>query len=332
MNILYLSCHATLEHEEVNILRKLGHNVFTIGHYTDNIDITRNNIEKNDPELMLEYKSFHPNHKGGMPIKLNSSFLRHFDTIISSYWYENILWNWEAVRSKRIIYRSIGLHSPGREEYFIPYKQHGLKILRMSPKERELPSYCGEDAIIRASVNPDYFNKWKGNESNILTIQKYIRKSSIERMWLEYNAVTNSFKNNRVLCGKLNEDIPYALTDIKEDDLQTLRRKSRVYFSLTTRCAVATYTFVEAMMTGMPVVTVDKRLAGYNWFENPDFIENGVNGFKSNSVEEIKFYLSSLLKDTKLAKSISVEARKTMLQHFDPKVIEPQWKTFMDSL
>jgi glycosyltransferase involved in cell wall biosynthesis len=89
--------------------------------------------------------------------------------------------------------------------------------------------------------------------------------------------------------------------------------------------------FMEAWMTGMPVVAIGKSLAGFN-IEVPQLIANGVNGFTSDSLAELRRYISALLEDYGLAKKISSEGRKKAIELFDKGKIKGQWKCFFDSL
>lgn len=98
-----------------------------------------------------------------------------------------------------------------------------------------------------------------------------------------------------------------------------------------------TMAFMEAWITGTPVVTIGPALAdnpGWAHFniEVPSFIQNGVNGFKSDSLIELRKYVSMLLEDYDLAKKISQEGRKSAIELFDKGKIKRQWKEFFDGL
>lgn len=337
--ILYLSCHPTLEYAEVSLLTKLGYDVFPVGFYTHPIptDPTRMGEDiKNNPYLydkfMFYFKdTFNPGH----PIQLNEDFVSSFDIIINCQYIENLHFNWELFKNKLVIWRTIGLSDALFERMFTEYRERGLKIVRISPTEDKIIGNIGSDALIRCPVDSNYFNGWTGEEQKILTVQKRMKTREYDgfdttwfSMFNEYESITNKFASQRLLCGKENANVPYAKYNVDEHTLQNYRKTSRVYLSLASRRACLTFTFVEAMLTGMPVVSAGKKLAGYESFEAPDFIENGINGFVSNDINEIQKYIQLLLTDYELAKTISINARQSMLNTFNEENIMNDWKRF----
>lgn len=329
IKILYLSCHESLEYDDVSNLRALGFDVFVVGHNTyTTTDQTFRKLTSNNEQLQEYFdKYFRENFKPGLQIKLNAEFVDNFDIVITSHYSENITFNWEYIKNKICIYRSIASCNATHEAFYSNYKNKGLKIIRLSPAEAKIPGYLGSNAIIRASIDPDYYKQWTGQNLNILTIQKMINISP-SRMQKEYEQVTDIFKEQRILCGKYNDIIPYAKNNVSENELVNLRSNCRVYLALCSKQAPLVMTFAEAMMAGMPVVTFGKKIIGYDWFEQSDFIENGINGFYGNSISEIQNYIRILLSDYDWAKSISIKARETANKHFNPEVAKDKWKTF----
>jgi hypothetical protein len=329
LKILYLSCHESLEYDDVSNLRALGFDVFVVGHNTyNNSDITIKKLAPNDIQLQEYFDSFFKiGFKPGLQIKLNAEFINKFDIIISSHYSENIIFNWEYMRSKICIYRSIASCNVAHEKFYSNYRKQGLKIVRLSPAENKIADSVGSDAIIRASIEPNYYKQWVGENLNILTIQKMINISP-SRMHNEYEQVTDIFKDQRILCGKYNEMIPYAKNNVSENELVELRSNCRVYLALCSKPAPLVITFSEAMMAGMPIVTFGKKLIGYEWFEQPDFIENGINGFYGNTISEIQNYIRILLSDYEWSKSISIKARETAIKHFSPDIAREKWRIF----
>lgn len=330
IKILYLSCHETLEYYDVSNLRKLGFDVFVVGHNTFRSDNNtfRKLSEPNNPDLQRYFNQhFIRNFKAGQPVQLNFDFVNKFDFIINAHWTENMLMNWDYFKHKPLIYRSIASFFAHYENFYEPYRKQGMKIIRLSPAEKYVVGYIGEDASIRTSLDPDYYKPWIGNNLNILTVNKMMNICS-SRMRKEYEEVTDIFKNERILCGKVNGDIPYSRNEVDENELNTLRQNCRVYFALCTKRAPLVYTFSEALMAGMPVVTFGKKLIGYEWFEQPDFIENGVSGFYSDTIQGLQDQIRILLNDYDLAKSMSIKGREIAIKHFSSDVIQLQWKEF----
>lgn len=332
MKILYLSAHEELEWIEVNLMRELGHEVFTVGFYTfpDNNPMFRQ-IDPNNEELMQNFKYYHNSFAPGSPtIRLHPDFVKQFDSVMIVHWVENIQNNWHVIRGKNVIWRSIGLsNSIGTHEgVYLRFRQQGMKIARMSPAERKNPYYIGEDALLRAPVDPNTFAGYTGEQETVLTICKWLGRSQ-QRKDL-YESVTNEFDKQRILCGKENYSIAYAKSNVDFNELQTLRQRSRCYFSLFSPQASNTFTLVEAAMTGMPIITTGYITAGFPWYEPPTFIENGVNGLISDDINEVKDGIRMLLNDHSLAKRIGDAGRATMISIYSPDKIKEDWKKFLE--
>lgn len=326
--ILYLSCHQTLEHSELTLLSQLGFNVFPIGTYTkpNPVNTTRDDgnffIDRELYEKFMFYsgKDFQP----GMPIKLRPEFLDEFDIIVNCHWYENFIQNREAFRNRNLIWRTVGLSNQNVESMIIGLQRsHNIKIVRMGPAE---PTIAGATAVIRSHIDPVYFSGWIGDEDYVLTVQKWTRLGETGRLANEYQAITQGLK--RKLCGKENRGFDCMVDNPTGAELMSYRRRARAYLSLATQNAMGTYTFLEAMMTGMPVVSVGKKLANTPWFENPQWIENGVSGFVSDDPKELRHYLELLLKDYDLAKKLGKNARESIIKVFSPDVILQDWRNF----
>jgi len=75
----------------------------------------------------------------------------------------------------------------------------------------------------------------------------------------------------------------------------------------------------EAMMSGIPVVTT-------SFYDEEMFIENEVNGFCANTIQEIKEYVALLLADRKLQDKIATNARRTALEKFHISRFLMQWR------
>jgi glycosyltransferase involved in cell wall biosynthesis len=340
LKLLYISCHPTLEHDEIQIFHKLGFHVFSIGHYinpTVPIGSTRASLAIDvDVDLFYKFYALHPDIQATTDgvYRLHSDFTKEFDIIVVPHFRDNFLINWNDMKHKLCIWRSIGINPDYSERELTRLKQAGLKIVRMSPKERLNKDYAGEDSVIRFPINPIDFRGWTGYFDWVLTLNKRMAKRPEECQWRIYEEVTKGFRCR--LIGLDNEDISYAINNVPYKDTLSYLRDSAVYFSTCTRPAPTTYSFMEALMIGIPVVTVGPIIGDSPYhrgtFENYCFIENGVNGFWSDNTHELRSYIKTLLDDKKLAQSISYEGRQTAIKHFSPNIIERQWKDFFKTL
>lgn len=348
MNILYISCHETLEYDELRVLDKLGHNVFSVGHYTDPrnpLHPTKDGVLdiKFNPEWLEKYKKLH-NYEllqkqfGNLTIKdvlnvyykrVHRDFAKEFDAIVIAHFEENLTLNWESFKGKPIIMRYIG--QP--EGHFSPYLKYA-KTVAYSETEKYINRLHKFDAIIRPYVDVDYYNNWVGTGDYVLTINKWFKKRGNWSAWDTYLNVTAGFK--RIVGGFENEDVPFSAGDLSPQDIQKLRQEAPVYFSTCTKPGPFTYSFMEALSTGIPMVSVGPKIGSVAvdkpTFEAHKFIENGVSGFWSDDVKELKAQIATLLQDEKLRQSFSIAGRAAALKYFSLERNMRDWKAILEKI
>lgn len=247
--------------------------------------------------------------------------------------------NWQLLRpkSKRVIWRSIGQSTPAIEEELGRYRALGLKIVRYSPIEDQIPKYAGSDAMIRFAKDENIFMGWTGQRKHIITFAQSFKKRGDHLGFPLFERVTAGFQ--RKVFGTENEDLG-SLSGGLRSYAEMVRdiQEARVYWYFGTQPAPYTLSFIEAMMTGVPVVAVGPKLratvSAYNWknYEVPDIITNGVNGFVADTEQELKTYIQNLLTDDELANRISVAGRKTAVELFGQKQRMREWADFLRRL
>lgn len=333
MNILYLSCHSINEYEDIKLFSELGHNIVSQGVY--------NNPEKPGEDTRPPLHGIYYNPEMA---KLAATLWWDYTTsaIIPRQlieWCDVIYilgirtWlprNWDRIKYKKVVFRSIGQSIPSTEIILSKCRKQGLKIVRYSPVERRIPNYAGEDALIRFYKDEDEYGDWNGNIVKVMTAAQSYKK----RGWcLHYDIFEKATRGlPRIIFGKSNEDCgPLWGGYLNYEQLKQAYRDHRVFFYTGTHPAPYTMAFQEAFMTGMPIVSIGKQLAGYN-LEIPEIIENGVHGFWSDNIRELYNYTKLLLEDYSLAKKISYNARKKALELFSKHKIKEQWRSFFESL
>ncbi|MFQ3580083.1 MAG: glycosyltransferase [Bacteroidales bacterium] len=343
-NLLYFSCHETLERYECQIFSELGFNVFSCGHYLipqQPIHSTLPPLDLGDGnrELLEIFRKYHKNEERKIiqnlsnahkPEKveylffLNKNFLDKFDIVVCDHFFFNIVNNFDKsdLSKKFFVYRTVT--QPIQSIH--PWTKK-IKIVFMSPKERFLHG-IKPDAIIRQCVCESEYKDWIGKTDIVLTVNKWMKKRGAFAAWREYKYVTRNF--NRLLVGFSNEDVPWAM-ECSPEDLQSLRQISGCYFSCVSKPSTITYTFIESLMTGIPVVSIGEEIGNMFClpsFEVQDFIKNGENGFISSNLDELSDYIRLILTDRKLADSISKKGRETAIENFSIKIAREQWKNF----
>jgi glycosyltransferase involved in cell wall biosynthesis len=102
------------------------------------------------------------------------------------------------------------------------------------------------------------------------------------------------------------------------DEFRRYHSKYAVYLNPTLRSPMPRGRG-EAMMCGIPVITT-------NFYDEELFIENGVNGFYSNNIQQIKEYAALLLADKNLQAEMARNIYKTALEKFHISRFLVEWK------
>ena len=338
--ILYLSSHSVLEYDEVRILKSLGHFVFSPGvgrqHLRPQKILNSEEEKLKDQFSKLAEETYYKKRPLMRLFKLKSllskKFVSNFDIIIVMHYPEWIIDNWNIIKNKKVIWRSIGQSSPIIEKKLEPYRKNGLKIIRYSINEKNIANYIGCDEVIRFYKDDNEFSNWNGEEQIVLTVAQEIKKRHDACHYDIYKAVTKTLPSQLVGFG--NEDVTGNVSELNYEELKEKLRNCRCFFYTGTYPAPYTLGFIEAWMTGIPIVAIgDKlmhdRFTNSGLYEIPKLIKNGYNGFCLNSVEEINRTLLLLLNNKQLANKISKNGKKTAIKYFGIKKITKQWKNFI---
>lgn len=334
MKIHYLSCHSVLEHDEVSLFTEMGHEVFSNGAYLDpsgHISLPRPAIKG-----AKYYENYAAEARAFPKTSLPDSLIEPFDVFIIMHTPEVLAGNWKKLREKgkKVIWRSIGQSTPKIEKLVRFYKAEGLKIVRYSPKEELIPEYAGSDELIRFYKDPEIFNGWNGDKKEVINISQSLKG---RRTFCHYDDILN-----------LIDGFPSKVYGVGNDDLGSLNggelafdqmlqklRDSRVFVYGGTWPASYTLSFMEAWMTGTPVVAIGQDRAenipgvvGQKFYEVHNLIENGVDGFVSDNLSYLKDRVRDLLQDPELARQIGSKGREKAIKIFGKEIIKKQWEEF----
>lgn len=242
--------------------------------------------------------------------------------------------NWAKFSGKRVIWRSIGQNITHLEEELSKHRDRGLEIVRYSPKERTIPSYAGEDAIIRFYKDPEEYKDWTGEKKTLINFTQSLKQRGDHCGYNTFLKVSEGF--NRKVYGVGNE----ALGDlwggqVSHEEQKQILRENRVYWYYGTAPASYTLGLMEAMMTGIPVVAAGKNFTKKLYPEQDtneieDIIQNGVNGFVSNDIGQLREYIKKLMEDDELAKKIGDAGRKRAIELFGKQKIASEWEALLN--
>lgn len=334
MRILYLSCHSILEYDETKLLTELGHEVFSHGAYVNPQapqDIKRPPTEAKYNEHMAVLATRFSKDQ------LHEEMIEWADVIIVQHVPEWIINNWDKIRHKKVIWRTIGQSTSATEMLLADYRYDGMKIVRYSPKEKNIQMNLGEDAMIRFYKDPEEYKDWNGSVHRVITLGQAVQKRGVFCNYQIFEEATRPYP--RIVFGADNDDLGEMWGgQLGYEDLKKELRDNQVFFYTGTQPASYTLGFIEAFMTGIPIVAVGNDVGNslfkqeQNTFEVPDIIDSGFNGFVSDNIETLSDKVRMLLDDEGLRKRISEAGRAKAIELFGKQTIKKQWEDFLNNL
>lgn len=329
--ILYLSCHSALEYDEIKLFTEMGHDVFSLqGSYhnpTMPADPKRPPIDGSVHQQLMDVAAqcskddIHP------------ELIEWADIIYVMHIGRWIINNWHKMKHKKVIWRTIGQSIPQNENELGMFRVQGLKIVRYSPMEKEIKGFLGEDAMIRFYKDPDEFNGWVGSVPSVCTVAQSMKKREPYCGWGIYDEVTSGLL--RTIYGPGNEDVENWGGQLTYNELKEVYRVHKAYFYTGTYPASYTLNFIEALMTGIPMVCIGDNLAYLNTYdihayEVSQIIKNGVNGYISEDKKELRKYVEMLLKGE--GWEVGLKGRETAIELFGKKNIKKLWEDFYGTI
>lgn len=334
MKLQYISCHAVLEYDEVKLLSELGINVNSNGCYRDPrgaYTLPRPAIES----LKFDQKFFDSTAKYPKT-NLPPELIEPYDVfvIMAGDGEKPLTCNWDRIKHKRVIWRSIGQNTPNTERMLQRYVKEGLEIVRYSPKERGYENYAGEKALIRFYKDENEFSGWVGDEKKVINFTQSLKGRG---GFVHYDEIMGAMAGfDGLVYGSGNNDLGvFNGGELTYEDMKDKLRHSRVLVYAGTWPACYTLTIIEAMMTGIPVVAISKQLAynssneKFDFYEVDEIIKHKENGFICNNIQEMRKYVELMLNDYELAKKISENGRKTAIETWGKEKIKEQWKKLL---
>lgn len=334
MKILYISCHAILEYDEVKMLHELGYDVFSAGVYAYpkwRAGMPRPGIDTLTHYVDLERLASTIDSSGGA---IPQPLIDWADTIIFMHRPEWLEKNWPKLKHKRVIFRSIGQNVPHTERLLTPLVAEGLQIIRYSPNERSYPNFAGEDTLIRFYKDPEEYNGFSGVNAQVINISQSIKQRSEFCHYPEVADLLNGYAHK--IYGIGNEDLGKEWGgELDFEGLKQVMRENRVYVYAGTWPACYTLSFTEALMTGIPVValgslyTENGRFEKLSFYEIPNIIHHGENGYVSDNLAELKTIIGDLLQNQKRAMEVGRQGRARAIELFGKEKIALEWKAFL---
>ena len=334
MKIHYISDHSILEYDEVKLFVDMGHDVFSNGAYLDpkgHITLPRPGIDK------MKYNAKFADIARNTPrTDIPEELLDPFDLIIVMHQPQVIVQNWEKLKGRNVIWRTIGQSVTGIEKMLEKPRTEGLKIVRYSPKEENIKGYIGSDAMIRFYKDPEEYKGWTGNTKDVVSFAQSLKG---RRGFCHYDEIMGVIeKLDGKVYGPGNEDLgKFNGGSVPYEAQIEIMRQSRVMVYGGTWPASYTLGFIEALMMGLPVVAISKALAHYPQYEAFNFYEvdeilASIGGIVCDNTKDMVRHTKELLADYSHAKNISDRQREVAIKLFGKETIEQQWREFFDGI
>ena len=355
MKVLYLSgYHPVLEYDECILLEELGADWFSTGIYLDpekplpfpHLNL-RKPIYKSDISLVehrcQSFLKDNPGYKGNFSgmnrprTVLTKEFVKEYDVIFAPN-STAIVENWEVIKDKPIIWRTVGAINADLERKLKPYVAKGnVYPVRFSPIEMLHPESNG-GTYIRNYVDENVYKEWKPDSSNtVLSFQSWFAQRRHLRINQAYLLLRNKVPavHFQLFGAFIGMGDPLNLGTPTWSRQVEMYQKSLAYFYIGSPVAIPAYNYLEAMMTGCPVITFGPKIAGLPspvdsslLHEPSEFINNGTNGFYSDDLDEIAQMLTQLRREPRTAKAMGEEGRKTALKLFSKEKALKEWEDF----
>jgi hypothetical protein len=275
-HVLLLTSHSIAEYDDHRMLSDAGYDVFSIGAYTNP------GQPGDDKRPALPYPA-HPELEAAC-IRQREAHAGEDDSYVIDWakadlapevidWADVIIvhhylgpWvidQWPRIRHKRVVWRTCGQSNPQLERAMTPLHRDGLQIVRYSPREKPFfeaaGTYAGEDALIRFGKYPDDYGPWEGDDPVIGNVSQWRGGSDpLGRgdalglgFWLE---ATRDLPTRP--AGPGSEALRGGLGELTYPAMLEYLRHISVYLYTGTAPASYTLGLIEAMMTGVPVVSI----------------------------------------------------------------------------
>lgn len=183
--------------------------------------------------------------------------------IIYHHYLERLVGQWPRIRDwmngssgRRVIWRTVGQSVENNERMMAPLRRDGLERVAYSPKEANIPFYTGHDALIRFYKDPDEWNGWTGEDPTVINITQHLAQREPYTNYRFWERTTRGLPAKALGPGS---EVIGGPGELSPDEMLGWLRKARAYLYTGTQPASYTLGLIEAMMVGIPVVSIGPK-------------------------------------------------------------------------
>ena len=338
--VLICLSHSIEEFDQLRLLHGLGYEVASIGGYIDPAhphDVKRPAL---DVPCYHEVKDAvdalgTEDNLGAAQSHIPDAILEWLGAdgiIIFHHYLDRLFGQWDHLakwRNKggRCVWRTVGQSTEDNEKKAQPYRADGLEIVRYSPKERAIPGYAGEDVLIRFYKDEGEWTGWSGDQEIVINITQHLYQRD---PWTNpgfWTKVTEGLPHVALGPGSEEYGGPGQITLAT---MQKSLRDARAYLYTGTQPASYTLGLLEALMTGIPTVSIGPSHMrifpyGHELYEGHELC----GSMWSDDPAEARVLLEGLLADHDLARQVSQHQQFRTRQKFGRTVVGEDWARFL---
>lgn len=249
---------------------------------------------------------------------------------------------WERLRDRmRVVWRTVGQSTHANEWLMGPLFRQGMEIVRYSPAEWNIPEFAGATALIRFWMDPDEWTGWNGRTPVVTNVTQDLYRRSLAddgglqpagqqwTSWQFWEMATRDLP--RMPAGPGSETLDGGVGTLELPEMQRLLQDCRAYLYTGTQPASYTLGFIEALMTGIPLVSIGPRWHQIMPYGPGMFEANLLARLWSDSASEAHGMLRRLLDDDAYAQDVSMAQRAAAIALFGKDRIKAQWAEFLGS-
>jgi len=322
----------------VSLLRGLGHEVFPLGEYFDEaLGQGMRPIPDRGPAHAGLLARFHAEgcrftrFTPPEATLLTPGFMALFDAVVVMHSAEFIEHHWPVLQGLPVVLRCIGVGLHDREPRLAALRARGVRLVRYAQAEARAPHYAGHDAVIRFAKDPATLGGWRGEARQAVMFSMAFRERFPEEHAL-WEQIAPGLP--LLLGGAGNEGVSGAIGFQLPDQQMALLRASRAYLYASGLPIPYTLNFIEAWMTGIPLLALDPALVSrpHDCTEWPALVSPGQDMLLARTPREARSMLRALLNDHDLARAIGQAGRARAIALFGRATIAPQWQAVLAAL
>lgn len=339
--VLICLSHSIEEYDQLRLLHELGYEVVSIGGY---IDPAHPHDDKRPalPEVPCVAAVKDSVDALGTDDNLGTAqarvpeavldWLGADGVIVFHHRLERLFGQWEHLREwrtagGRVIWRTVGQSVESNERAAQPFRAEGLEVVRYSSKERNIPGYAGEDALIRFYKDPEEWRDWTGEVEVVTNVTQELLKRDPWTNYGFWEAATRGLP--RYPAGPGSENIEGAGAVTYEEMRTRVLREARCYLYTGTQPASYTLGLIEALVTGTPVVSIGPRYMQLFPYGSDLFEGSELAVLSADDPLVAHNQLNGLLADYSIAAHVSQHQRFRAVKTFGKDVVGAAWREYL---